>query len=167
VYEQFYKGGNFRLLAWLKDVSVERDGVLYKKEMRGTYWDYASETKNLSREGGVVFQNGKKPLSMIRRIIDMQARKDITVLDFFAGSGTTAHAVMASNADDGGSRRFILVQLAEKTEAPELGFSSVSALCMERIRRAGRSILEGRCHDGWDRDVGFRVLKLPPNTSPG
>jgi adenine-specific DNA-methyltransferase len=167
VYEQFYKGGNFRLLAWLKDVSVERDGVLYKKEMRGTYWDYASETKNLSREGGVVFQNGKKPLSMIRRIIDMQARKDITVLDFFAGSGTTGHAVMASNAEDGGSRRFILVQLAEKTEAPELGFSSVSALCMERIRRAGRSILEGRCHDGWDRDVGFRVLKLPPNTSPG
>jgi adenine-specific DNA-methyltransferase len=166
VYEQFYKGGNFRLLAWLKDVSVERDGVLYKKEMRGTYWDYASETKNLSREGGVVFQNGKKPLSMIRRIIDMQARKDITVLDFFAGSGTTAHAVMASNADDGGSRRFILVQLAEKTEAPELGFPDVSALCMERIRRAGRSILEGRCHDGWDRDVGFRVLKLPPNTSP-
>jgi adenine-specific DNA-methyltransferase len=167
VYEQFYKGGNFRLLAWLKDVSVERDGVLYKKEMRGTYWDYASETKNLSREGGVVFQNGKKPLSMIRRIIDMQARKDITVLDFFAGSGTTAHAVMASNADDGGSRRFILVQLAEKTEAPELGFPDVSALCMERIRRAGRSVLEGRCHDGWDRDVGFRVLKLPPNTSPG
>jgi adenine-specific DNA-methyltransferase len=163
VYEQFYKGGNFRLLAWLKDVSVERDGVLHKKEMRGTYWDYASETKNLSKEGGVAFQNGKKPLSMIRRIIGMQARKDITVLDFFAGSGTTAHAVMASNAEDGGSRRFILVQIAEKTAVPELGFPSVSALCVERIRRAGRSLLEGRCHDGWDRDVGFRVLK--PGTS--
>jgi adenine-specific DNA-methyltransferase len=160
VYEQFYKGENFRLLAWLKDVSVERHGVLYKKEMRGTYWDYAGETKNLSKEGGVVFQNGKKPLSMIRRIIEMQARKDITVLDFFAGSGTTAHAVMAANAEDGGSRRFILVQLAEKMAAPELEFPSVSALCVERIRRAGRSILEGRCHDGWDRDVGFRVLKL-------
>jgi adenine-specific DNA-methyltransferase len=160
VYEQFYKGENFRLFAWLKDVSVERDGILYKKEMRGTYWDYASETKNLSKEGGVVFQNGKKPLSMIRRIIDMQARKDITVLDFFAGSGTTGHAVMACNAEDGGSRRFVLVQLAEKTAASDAEFPSVSALCMERIRRAGRSILEGRCHDGWDKDVGFQVLKV-------
>jgi adenine-specific DNA-methyltransferase len=97
---------------------------------------------------------------MIRRIIEMQPRKDITVLDFFAGSGTTAHAVMASNAEDGGSRRFVLVQLAEKTDGADREFSSVSALCMERIRRAGKLILEGRCHDGWDGDVGFRMLKV-------
>ena len=67
VYEQFYKGENFRLLAWLGDVSEEIDGFLYKKELQGTLWDFASETKNLSKEGGVQFPNGKKPLALIKR----------------------------------------------------------------------------------------------------
>lgn len=160
VYEQFYKGENFRLFAWLRDVAEERDGTLYKKEMRGTYWDYASETKNLTKEGGVPFQNGKKPLAMLRRIVEMQPAKDFTVLDFFAGSGSMAHAVLASNAEDGGSRRFIMVQLPEKGEAEEAGFKNVAELSKERIRRAGTKILESQCHEDWNKDIGFRVLKV-------
>ena len=60
VYEQFYKGENFRLLAWLRDVSEEIDGSLYKKTLQGTYWNFVSGTKNLTKEGGVEFPNGKK-----------------------------------------------------------------------------------------------------------
>ena len=59
LYEQFYKGESFRLFAWLKDVSEEKDGNLYKKNLQGTYWDFVGETKNLTKEGKVVFQNGK------------------------------------------------------------------------------------------------------------
>ena len=108
VYEQFYKGSNFRLLAWLKDVTDEIDGVLYKKTLQGTYWDYTAGTKNLSKEGNVDFPNGKKPLNLLKRIINLYPSTDITVLDFFAGSGTTGHAVIDQNNEDCGNRTFIL-----------------------------------------------------------
>lgn len=160
VYEQFYKGDAFRLFAWLRDVSDEVDGVLCKKEMKGTYWDFASETKNLSKEGDVVFQNGKKPLSMLKRIIGLQRKRDGLVLDFFAGSSTTAHAVLAKNAEDGGSRRFIMVQLPEIGEATASGFANVAELSKERIRRAGKVLTQDKYHPEWNRDVGFRVLKI-------
>ena len=160
LYEQFYKGENFRLFAWLRDVAEERDGVIYKKEMRGTYWDYASETKNLTKEGDVPFQNGKKPLAMLKRIVGMQKNQNATVLDFFAGSSSTAHAVLAYNSEDGGNRRFIMVQLPEVGDAGASGFANVADLSKERIRRAGAKILESDCAEGWNRDVGFRVLKV-------
>ena len=159
-YEQFYKGENFRLFAWLRDVAEEREGVIYKKEMRGTYWDYASETKNLTKEGDVQFQNGKKPLAMLKRIVGMQKNQNATVLDFFAGSSSTAHAVLACNAEDGGGRRFIMTQLPEVGDAGASGFGNVAELSKDRIRRAGKKILNGECHPDWNRDVGFRVLKV-------
>lgn len=108
LYEQFYKGENFRLFAWLRDVTEEIDGVLYKKTLQGTYWNFIAGTKNLSKEGNVEFQNGKKPVDLLKRIISLYPRNDILVLDFFAGSGTTAHATIAQNKDDNGCRRFIL-----------------------------------------------------------
>ncbi|MGY6552969.1 MAG: site-specific DNA-methyltransferase [Wenzhouxiangella sp.] len=160
IYEQFYKGENFRLFAWLRDVAEEKDGVIYKKEMRGTYWDYASETKNLTKEGDIPFQNGKKPLAMLKRIVGMQKNQNATVMDFFAGSSSTAHAVLSCNAEDGGNRRFIMVQLPEVGDAEASGFANVADLSKERIRRAGKKILEGECHPDWNRDVGFRVLKV-------
>lgn len=89
-YEQFYKGYNFRLLAWLRDVSEEIDGILYKKELQGTYWNYASETKNLTKEGQVQFPNGKKPEALIRRILQIATKEGDFILDSFLGSGTTA-----------------------------------------------------------------------------
>ncbi len=108
LYQQFYKGDSCALFVWLKDTSEVRDGVLYKKDLQGTYWDFTAGTKNLTKEGNVEFCNGKKPVALLKQIINMYPRKDITVLDFFAGSGSTGHAVLAQNAEDGGSRRFIL-----------------------------------------------------------
>lgn len=108
VYEQFYRGDKCRLFAWLKDITEEREGVLYKKTLQGTYWDYTSRINNLTKEGAVEFSNGKKPVDLIKRIISLYPKNDITVLDFFAGSGTTGHAVLSLNEEDGGTRKFIL-----------------------------------------------------------
>lgn len=90
VYEQFYKGSNFRLLAWLKDVVEEVDGILYKKEKQGTYWDFVGETKNLTKEGDVELLSGKKPERLIQRIIEMSTEPSDIVMDYHLGSGTTA-----------------------------------------------------------------------------
>ena len=90
LYEQFYKGENFRLFAWLKDVSEEIDGKLYKKSLQGTYWDFVSGTKNLTKEGGVEFPNGKKPEALVSRIFNMASEEGDFVLDSFLGSGTSA-----------------------------------------------------------------------------
>ncbi|MBC6402642.1 MAG: hypothetical protein GDA39_03510 [Hyphomonadaceae bacterium] len=128
--------------------------------MRGTYWDYASETKNLTKEGFFPFQNGKKPLAMLKCMVGMQKKPDSTVLGFFAGSSLTAHAVLVCNAEDGGDRQFIMVQVPEVGDAEAAGFGNVAALSKERIRRAGTKVLEGECHLDWKRDVGFRVLKV-------
>lgn len=163
VYEQFYKGEQFRLFAWLKDVSTEVDGHLFKKEMQGTYWDFVSETKNLTKEGGIPFQNGKKPLKLLSRLLDMMNDKEMTVLDFFAGSATTAHAVMQQNSIDGGRRKYIVVQLPEKTDiksdAFKLGYETISDLSKDRIRNAICSI-RVNTEKQENVDTGFRVLKV-------
>lgn len=114
LYEQFYKGGKSRLLAWLKDVTEEIDGVLYKKDMQGTFWDYTSSMNNVAKEGNVGFANGKKPTNLLKRILSLYSRKDIYVLDFFAGSGTTGHATILQNEIDNGSRKFILCTDTQK-----------------------------------------------------
>lgn len=108
VYEQFYKDDKCNLFVWLRDTSEEIDGLLYKKDLQGTYWDATAGTKNLTKEGNVVFSNGKKPIDLIKQIIALYPKKDITVLDFFAGSGSTGHAVISQNQNDGGTRKFIL-----------------------------------------------------------
>lgn len=109
-----------------------------------------------------------KPISLITNFLSgvtffSKNTHDI-ILDFFAGSSTTAHAVMQLNAEDGGNRRFIMVQLPEpcdaKSEAAKAGYSTIAEISKERIRRAGKKILEGDCHEDWNRDVGFRVLKV-------
>ena len=161
VYEQFYKGASFRLLAWLKDVSEEIDGVIYKKELQGTFWDFAGETKNLTKEGGIAFPNGKKPLNMITRILSLFNDSDGTFLDFFSGSATTAHAVMKLNSEDNGKRKHIMVQIPEatdeKSEAFKVGYRNICEIGKERIRRAGAKIKE---ETGADIDYGFRVYRL-------
>lgn len=90
LYEQFYKGENFRLFAWLKDVAEEIDGEVYKKELQGTYWDFVGETKNLTKEGNVEFPNGKKAEKLIERVLKLCTKENDLVLDSFLGSGTTA-----------------------------------------------------------------------------
>ncbi len=90
--------------------------------------------------------------------------KDAIVMDFFAGSSTTAHAVMQLNSDDGGNRKFIMAQVPQEvdqdTKPYENGFATIAEISKERIRRAGQKILEGECHPDWNKDVGFRVLKI-------
>lgn len=90
--------------------------------------------------------------------------KDAIVMDFFAGSATTAHAVMQLNAADGGNRRFIMVQVPAEIDASlppyKRGFKTIAEISKERIRQAGKKILEGDCRSEWNRDIGFRVLKI-------
>ena len=163
IYEQFYKGENFRLFAWLKDVTEEVDGILCKKDLQGTLWDFVGETKNLAKEGAVPFPNGKKPVKMLKQMLAMLTEENDIVLDFFSGSATTAHAVMQLNAEDGGHRKFIMVQLPEKTdeksEAYKAGYKNICEIGKERIRRAGAKIKEEAGLAGQNLDIGFRVLK--------
>lgn len=90
--------------------------------------------------------------------------KNDTILDFFSGSATTAHAVMKLNAEDGGKRKFIMVQLPEvtdeKSEARKAGYETICQIGEERIRRAGDKVKEEAGLQGQDLDTGFRVLKL-------
>lgn len=113
--------------------------------------------------GGKLF-SFPKPVELIKALIDQGAAKDALILDFFAGSGTTAQAVFECNAADGGSRRCILIQLPEEidegSDAFKEGYRTIADFARERIRRAGKKILEGGCHPDWNRDVGLRVLKV-------
>ena len=107
-----------------------------------------------------------KTSTLIQYLISASTKiqKDVIILDFFSGSATTAHAVMQLNAEDGGNRRFIMVQLPEKTdeksEAYKAGYKNICEIGKERIRRAGRKIKEEAGLQGQNLDTGFRVLKL-------
>lgn len=105
-----------------------------------------------------------KAPQLMKRIIDIAAPPGSIVLDFFAGSSSMAHAVMLANAEDGGSRRFLMVQLDEvpdpKSNAAKAGFLSIAELSRERIRRAGRSIRESAGLAAEGLDVGFRALRV-------
>ena len=108
-----------------------------------------------------------KPSSLIKYLCEIcQVSNDNIVLDFFSGSATTAHAVMQLNAEDGGNRKFIMVQLPEKTdeksEAYKAGYKNICEIGKERIRRAGKKIKEeNKDKEGIEKlDTGFRVLKL-------
>ena len=94
---------------------------------------------------------------MINHLLKTTARNEDIVLDFFAGSGTTAHAVMALNAEDGGNRKFIMVQLPEPTDKPD--YPTIADIGKERIRRAGEKILTDK-GGIINLDVGFKVFKL-------
>ncbi|MBQ8760919.1 MAG: hypothetical protein IJZ06_05805 [Bacteroidales bacterium] len=105
-----------------------------------------------------------KPVSLLSNIVMLGADKDSLILDFFSGSATTAHAVMKLNAEDGGNRKFIMVQLPEKTdeksEAYKAGYKNICEIGKERIRRAGKKIKEEAGLQAQNLDTGFRVLKL-------
>ena len=104
-----------------------------------------------------------KPVELINYLVNRIDCKDSIILDFFSGSATTAHAVMQLNAEDGGKRKFIMVQLPEatdeKSEAYKAGYKNISEIGKERIRRAGKKIKEEH-PEAKDLDTGFRVLKL-------
>lgn len=149
---------------------------IYEKYRKTTYkpksiWDdniFLTETgtvklKELGFNGEFDFP---KPTDLIKRCLSLSTQEDDTVLDFFSGSATTAHAVMQLNAEDGGNRKFIMVQLPEKTdeksEAYKAGYPNICEIGKERIRRAGQKIKEeNKDKEGIEKlDTGFRVLKL-------
>lgn len=114
--------------------------------------------------------NYAKPISLIKTVVSQVTSQNDIVLDFFSGSATTAHAVMQLNAEDGGNRRFILVQLPEvcdeKSEAYKAGYKNICEIGKERIRRAGKKLTEnkdGKLSMDGERgalDIGFKVFKL-------
>ena len=105
-----------------------------------------------------------KPVNFIEKIVQYAAEDDSLILDFFSGSATTAHAVMQLNAEDGGKRRFIMVQLPEltdeKSDAYKAGYKNICEIGKERIRRAGEKIKAEAGDKAKDLDIGFKVFKL-------
>lgn len=105
-----------------------------------------------------------KPTLLIKRLMQIGTNSSSIILDFFSGSSTTAHAVMQLNAEDGGNRKFIMVQLPEETddksEAFKAGYKNICEIGKERIRRAGKKILKEHPEFEGKLDIGFRVLKL-------
>ena len=116
----------------------------------------------LLQEFGLPFDNPKQ-MSFMKRIIGI-VDNDSIILDFFSGSATTAHSVLQLNAEDGGTRKFIMVQLPEETEsdseAYNAGYKNICEIGKERIRKAGKKIKDESPLTTQDLDTGFRVLKL-------
>lgn len=128
------------------------------------FYDMAGDFGNIRLEGGVAFNSGKKPIKLIRHYLDYFKEKDFIVMDFFSGSASTAHAVMANNAEDGGTRKFIMVQLPEKcaegSDAYREGYRTICDLGKTRIRKSGEKLKEENPLLTQNLDAGFRVFKL-------
>ena len=125
------------------------------------YADSSVDKRVLESMFGAPIFDYPKPIELIKLILSLCTKQDI-VLDFFSGSATTAHAVIQLNAEDGGNRKFIMVQLPEKcdenSEAYKAGYKTICEIGKERIRRAGKKIKEE--NPNANIDTGFRVLKL-------
>lgn len=124
--------------------------------------DSAAKETNVIIFGKEELFSNPKPTELIAHFLKMGSQKDSIILDFFSGSATTAHAVMQLNAEDGGHRKFIMVQLPEETdeksEAFKAGYKNICEIGKERIRRASEKIAEENPMEKFDG--GFRVLKL-------
>ena len=156
-------GGNMpRLKRYLADVQQGMTPItIWKYTEVGHNQEGRQELKTLFDGKG--YFDGPKPLRLLNRIITIaKTNKDSIILDFFSGSATTAHAVMNLNAEDGGSRKFIMIQLPEETaqdsEAYKAGYKNICEIGKERIRRAGKKIKEEH-PEAKDLDTGFRVFK--------
>ena len=136
--------------------------------LANTWWDNVSSNQEATREikdlmDNLVFDT-PKPVGLLKFCLQLSTKKDSIILDFFSGSATTAHAVMQLNAEDGGNRKFIMVQLPEKcdekSEAYKAGYKNICKIGKERIRRAGAKIKDENGLTAQNLDTGFRVLKL-------
>lgn len=158
-----------RFLTDLKHEGMAPTSIMFFKDV-GHSQEGAQEVSKLL-DGG--FFSGPKPQRLMQRLLTLANLKtDSVVLDFFSGSASTAHAVMSKNAEDGGHRKFIMVQLPEKcdekSEAYKAGYKNICEIGKERIRRAGEKILKEQLANNNSTlnspnsklDIGFRVLKL-------
>lgn len=152
------------------DGGPQRKRFIWEAQERGkvakTLWDDVETTTNGTQlvkkmfDGVSLFDN-PKPVGFLERVIELGANRDALILDFFSGSATTAHATMKVNAEDGGKRKFIMVQLPEntdeKSQARKVGYLTIPEIGKERIRRAAKMIAEE--YPDSQFDSGFRVLK--------
>lgn len=166
--EIIFVGRQKVLVIWLKDTAHIENGVLYKKEKIGTYWDGFSWI-NVTKEGSIRFENGKKPISLLQQLINLISNKEeMIVLDFFSGSASTAHAVIQENLEKKLGIKFILVQIPEeimpinKNNKKYINYLKneginpyVTEVGKERIRRVGNKINT----ETNKVDFGFRVFK--------
>lgn len=144
---------------------------IFESEIENDYYDVLSDfLDNFSNAMGTnevddlkIPFSYPKPSALIKYFAERITYKDSIILDFFSGSATTAHAVMQLNAEDGGNRKFIMVQLPEKcdekSEAYKAGYKTICDIGEERIRRAGKKIKEENGLTAQNLDIGFRVLK--------
>lgn len=172
-YVEFKKDKNDEWQIYTKTYLFEENGdrrrvkprSILKQEVVGFTQDGNKEMESIF--GKRLFPN-PKPSRLIKHILDIMVfeDKESIVLDFFAGSGTTAHAVIDLNKEDDGKRKFILVQIPEatdeKSEAFKAGYKTISDICIERVKRAGKKLKEGTK----DLDVGFKVFKLATSHFP-
>lgn len=156
----------------LKDLLVRLDSNEYNKDIlpkdRNLNGDGWGTNEDANNELHMIFKKQNlfefpKPSKLVAKIIYSILDTECIVLDFFSGSSTTAHAVMQLNAEDGGHRKFIMVQIPEKIEehkeAFKAGYKNICEIGKERIRRVGAKIKEGYGEKVTDLDIGFRVLK--------
>ena len=138
-------------------------------QLANTWLDTLASNQEATREIKEIFNDKllfdtPKPVGLLVFCIQLATKKDSIILDFFSGSAATAHAVMKLNAEDGGNRKFIMVQLPEKTEdkseAYKAGYKNICEIGKERIRRAGKKVKEEAGLSAKNLDTGFRVLKL-------
>ena len=157
-------GGNVpRLKRYLADVQQGMTPTtIWKYSEVGSNQESRQELKRLFDDRGCF--DGPKPVRLLEKILKIGNCRGAIILDFFSGSATTAHAVMQLNAEDGGNRKFIMVQLpepcAEDSEAAKAGYKNICEIGKERIRRAGKKIAEENATTAPNLDIGFRVLKL-------
>ena len=138
-------------------------------QLANTWLDTLASNQEATREIKELFNeklvfDTPKPIGLLSFCVQLATNKECIILDFFSGSSATAHAVMKLNAEDGGNRKFIMVQLPEKTdeksEAYKAGYKNICEIGKERIRRAGKKVKEEAGLQGQNLDTGFRVLKL-------
>ena len=139
---------------------VTTSSILDYKDMTTTIG--SKELDVLFNMDGIGLEMRPKPIALLKKLVIMGSSDNSIILDFFSGSATTAHAVMQLNAEDGGNRKFIMVQLPEETdeksEAYKNGYKNICEIGKERIRRAGDKIVQETGKT--DLDIGFRVLKV-------
>ena len=154
VYKKFYEkdgGGNIKIPSFL-EVSNNNEA---KEELK--------EIFDIAQTRDLPFLT-PKPIKLLNLFVENFTTKDDVVIDFFSGSSSTAHAVIKLNAEDGGHRKFIMVQLPEptdkKSEAYKAGYKNICEIGKERIRRAGKKIKVEAGDKAADLDIGFKVFKL-------
>ena len=153
-----------RFLSELKREGMSPISIQYYKDV-GHSQEGAQELAKIL--GGLYF-DGPKPVRLLQRLMTLANLKhDSIILDFFAGSSTTAHAVMSLNAQDSGHRKFIMIQIAEpcpeKSEARKAGYATISQIGRERIRRAGENLMcdnQQLTTNNYTLDIGFRAFRV-------